>query len=335
LRQSIYGAILKVLPVELLPGITHLAVFKAKDVLLPPTILFFRWDVNNTSFEVDFGVPPLPSNDHLTITKLDKVTLHQREYLVVETYDKLRRAHIMALHRLTDHSFDIAYQFASNVSASVVALTMADKQCLGLYSEFKADLFITCLAPDGFTLVQYQVVKTANVRQAVALPDQLLLLNVDQKILVLTGDPLQTIQVIHSINPSYIAGVFYRHHRYLAVCSEKAENSVHHGLVEIYRSTGGDLFHHFQTIAVKIPIQAEFSVLPTQELMLYVVTNNPTQPIYVYQYAGAAGFKEFIHTSMIPRGQAMQVVQLAELQKEFVALTAKDEVVLIEACMKY
>jgi hypothetical protein len=76
-------------------------------------------------------------------------------------------------------------------------------------------------------------------------------------------------------------------------------------------------------------------VLPTKELMLYILTNNPTQPIIIYQYAGAAGFKEFIQTSMIPRGQYLQVIQMPELHKEFVALSGKDELVLIEACMKY
>lgn len=50
-------------------------------------------------------------------------------------------------------------------------------------------------------------------------------------------------------------------------------------------------FTHWQDITVEAPIQVEFLILPSQELILYILTDNPAKPLIVYMYQGLERFK--------------------------------------------
>lgn len=49
-------------------------------------------------------------------------------------------------------------------------------------------------------------------------------------------------------------------------------------------------FVTYQMMNLNAPIQVEFSLLPSDELILYVVTDNPVEPLVTLRYEGVSGF---------------------------------------------
>lgn len=165
--------------------------------------------------------------------------------------------------------------------------------------------------------------------------DQLLVLTADGNIIIyepkLTKLALK--QSLQLINPSTIDAICYQLHCYLAVTSSRDENSVHTGFVEIYRSFNGSDFTAMQTINIRLPKEVKFTVLEvTNDILLFVLTQNPTQSVGIYQYSGVAGFKEFATSSTTPRGNSISVVKLPSA-KEYLAVIASQEVAFIEPVM--
>lgn len=81
------------------------------------------------------------------------------------------------------------------------------------------------------------------------------------------------------------------------------------------------------------PIQVEFSILPTNELILYVLTNSVTEPLIVYQYEGIFGFSRKIVAAGVPNSSGLK--QFSTVQnRHFVILQHGDSATVIRAIYK-
>lgn len=162
--------------------------------------------------------------------------------------------------------------------------------------------------------------------------DTLLVLTADGNVLIYEPNKenkLSLKQTIQPNNPSTVDATCYRNHCYVAIVSDRIENAAHTGSVEIYRNFNGSDFGPLQTINIRMPRQVAFTILGSGDILLYVVTENPAQAVIVFQYSGAAGFKEFITSTTVPRGKEISIVKLPH-GREYAALLTEKEVVFVE-----
>ncbi|KAF2893085.1 hypothetical protein ILUMI_13089, partial [Ignelater luminosus] len=117
-----------------------------------------------------------------------------------------------------------------------------------------------------------------------------------------TGSKFEIKQVIYISNPNSIAFTFSQGDYYLAIASGHVQQAKYPGFLDI-RKFNKDLkeFKTIQKIDINVPLEVEFAVLPTKELILYVLTENPVKPLVVYEYQGISGFKEKIIGSTLPK----------------------------------
>ena len=94
-------------------------------------------------------------------------------------------------------------------------------------------------------------------------------------------------------------------------------------------------FVHIQSIKDKIPSKTEFSILPSSDLLLYVLTNNPLQPLLVYGFNGINNFNETVVSSTtVTNGVDMTSIKIDQDVEILSIISKNNEVVLIEAVMK-
>lgn len=94
-------------------------------------------------------------------------------------------------------------------------------------------------------------------------------------------------------------------------------------------------FMHIQSIKDKIPSKTEFSILPSSDLLLYVLTNNPIQSLMVYRFNGINNFNETVVTSTTTtNGIDMRPIKIDHDLEMLSIISKNNEVVLIEAVMK-
>jgi hypothetical protein len=145
-------------------------------------------------------------------------------------------------------------------------------------------------------------------------------------------------QVLLVPNSVCVASVSYKGKSYLAVCSYPMEGAgVQQGSIEIYESHSDQPFSLVQTIQHKIPRKLQFSILPTQELILYALQENPTQPLIIYKYTGITYFKEVLtYSPLIANAVDFVPIQIYE-ETELLAVVQKpNQILVVEAVlMKY
>lgn len=141
-------------------------------------------------------------------------------------------------------------------------------------------------------------------------------------------------QILFEAQPRSIATVSYNGFYYLAVASGHLQNAIFSGRLEIRKFDElNSQFVPWQSLELDAPIQVEFSVLPSNELVLYVVTDNPTEPLLVYRYEGIAGFKLTVTGSTLPKifyiNQFMGVAN-----QHFIIAQSYGEINVIQAVFK-
>lgn len=72
----------------------------------------------------------------------------------------------------------------------------------------------------------------------------------------------------------------------------------------------------------------EFAVLPSQELLLFSLTESSTQPLIVYEYSGISGFTQKIVASGLGKSISMKQFVTRE-QEHFIVLRLVSDVVLV------
>lgn len=230
----------------------------------------------------------------------------------------------------------IEYQtFFSNSPRKISTLPLAGKICIAFYSEYLNDLNINCIQESK--LLWNQKLVTGHIKYVENVCNSLVVLTMSGRIEIWRTNQeniFQQQQIIQVFNPSSISTVCFKEVIYIAICSESTVNSLHYGQVEIYKSpTIYSEFQYFQTIRVAIPVQTKFSIIPSAELILYVLTKNPKHSMIAYSYKGVYGFKEFVVGSTIPKGDSLSVLKDINSQKEFVGIISNENVLIIEAVL--
>ncbi|XP_044255131.1 uncharacterized protein LOC123005441 [Tribolium madens] len=141
-------------------------------------------------------------------------------------------------------------------------------------------------------------------------------------------------QTMFEAQPRSIATASYNGFHYLAIACGHLQNAIYSGRVEIRKFDELSLqFVPWQSLELDAPIQVEFSILPSNELVLYVVTDNPTQPLLVYRYEGIAGFKLALAASTLPKILYMNLFMGGDNQ-HFIIAQSYDEINVIQAIFK-
>lgn len=299
-------------------------------------ILFNYFGING-SFIVDFfqfsdlKFPLIK----LEITNMDKITFMDLDYLYIELFDVIAKTYRQTMFSCQDYTFLEYHTSHSSTPSKISTLTLAGNICIAFYSEYGNEVNINCILNTKLSWNQKLV--TEQIKSVEAVCNLLVILTMSGRIEIWKPNEenlftqRQTIQVF---NPSSISAVCFKEVVYVAICSESTVNSLHYGQVEIYRSaTVYSDFQYFQTIRVAIPIQTKFSILPSSELILYVLTKNPKHSMIAYSYKGVYGFKEFVVGSTIPKGDLLSVLKDMNSQKEFVGIISNENVLIIEAVL--
>lgn len=74
---------------------------------------------------------------------------------------------------------------------------------------------------------------------------------------------------------------------------------------------------------IRAPIEVKFSVLPSNELLLYILTRDPTEPLKAFIYEGIFGFKERLVTTKTMRITDIDPFNTIE-KKHFIIAQNKD-----------
>lgn len=103
----------------------------------------------------------------------------------------------------------------------------------------------------------------------------------------------------------------------------------------MYKSTSDSIkYDHVQIVGLDISLQAEVSILPTGDLVLYTLTNSPTAPLSIYKYTGITNFQKFLDATTIPQGSEIMAFNVNGTI-EFVSMIVPGQgIILIAAIMK-
>lgn len=271
----------------------------------------------------------------MDIIYIDKISFINMDYLYIELFDITAKNYRQIMFSYQDYTFLDYHTSYSNASSKISTLTLAGKICVAIYSEFLNDVNIDCILKSKVSWNQKLL--TGRIKYVEAVCHSLVMLTMGGRIEIWRPNEENIFtqqQIIQVFNPSSISTVCFKEVIYIAICSESTVNSLHYGQVEIYKSpTIYSEFQYFQTIRVAIPVQTKFSILPSSELVLYVLTKNPKHSMIAYSYKGVYGFKEFVVGSTIPKGDSLSILKDINSQKEFVGIISNANILIIEAVL--
>lgn len=141
---------------------------------------------------------------------------------------------------------------------------------------------------------------------------------------------------LSSLSPQWITTQTFAGYNYLAIITHSENKKLTDGNIDIYKSdfTNLDEFNLYQKIPMKRLKQIEFSLLPTSELVLYVLTSEPGPTFHVYTYAGFAHFKNLLKSSSIKSGYQFWILKNYQYNTELIAIKTNDSTEIIEAIME-
>ncbi|XP_031339518.1 uncharacterized protein LOC116168016 [Photinus pyralis] len=141
-------------------------------------------------------------------------------------------------------------------------------------------------------------------------------------------------QTIYVSQPTSISTILYQNCNFGAIASGSATNARDSGMITIIKyDEDKGYFVKFQDIAVSVPIHVKFAELPTKELVLYISTHNPTQPLIVYQYQGISKFVNKFVATTIHHSSVIKSFNAPD-NRHFVLSTSRRETSVIEAVFK-
>ena len=291
-------------------------------------IKFYRWRRDWNNFTDDSSMKPLIySTDSYQITKLDKVVIKRVDHLFLEVFEKNSKRFFQNLLLLDPSSkqFIAVNQADSEFSSQFFTLDDGASSCYGvIFPSFK-NLNIAC---DG---QEPTILKTDSIRKISSQNGMIILLTDDHQLQIWYQRKIR--QVLKVMNPQSFASVRFDGKFYLAVSSDKVEQSIHHGSIEIFESGDDINFSLVQSIELENPFLVEFSVIPSGDLLLFILTRNAGKTLSIFKFAGASYFVESIGTSTIVNTGSDLTTMSVDNKYEFIAIVSGD-VYIIEAVMK-
>ncbi|GJQ87584.1 hypothetical protein Trydic_g17425 [Trypoxylus dichotomus] len=131
-----------------------------------------------------------------------------------------------------------------------------------------------------------------------------------------------------------ISTITYKNVQYLAVSSGHLQGAQYEGSVEVYRfNIMNGSFMHWQDIPIEAPIQVEFAILPSNELVLHVLTNDLIEPLRIYIYEGVNGFQQRHFATSF--GEIHRMKQFNTIgNQHFISVWHNNQISLIESYLK-
>lgn len=102
----------------------------------------------------------------------------------------------------------------------------------------------------------------------------------------------------------------------------------------LFHSFDGLTFVPVQTIFVKVPSKIQFALLPTGDLVLYVLTDNPTHPISIYSYNGITHFVPILNTTINLKANDIASIEIYNEIAILAVVVKPNEIRLIEAVLQ-
>ncbi|XP_055704200.1 uncharacterized protein LOC129802424 isoform X2 [Phlebotomus papatasi] len=341
--QTFPGVLKKIVPIELMrheKKNLYLAILAGSS---NETIIdFYRLEEFKRRSFVESDILPIRFEDG-ELTSIDRLHLLGQDYLFTEKYSEDIGYKQTIFHYAKD-KIKVIYERFTDTPKRMTSVKLNSKNskqdCIVQYSVKDFQVTVECLMVNesgNVTWKPYQNLIIPDAREIMPLKiNSFAVITTNGSVILLENHPKekwQEKQTLTVINPLDMSSETFEDKLFLGICSGQTKNSVHHGSVEIFRLIGKE-FVHFQNIRIESPVRLQFSILPTGEFVLYVLTSNPAQPLIVYKYSGISGFRQFAIALTIPRGNRLSVIKIPKFSKEFVAVLSPNEATLLEAIMR-
>lgn len=95
-----------------------------------------------------------------------------------------------------------------------------------------------------------------------------------------------------------------------------------------------ETFTPFQSVLIDAPLQVEFAVLPSQELILFILKDSAKSSLVIYEYNGISGFTEKIVAAGIPKAVNIRHFCTADSEHFLVVRLVGGQTIVLRAIFK-
>ncbi|CAG9797903.1 unnamed protein product [Chironomus riparius] len=293
-------------------------------------ITFYRWNPQDKLFHEDKQITPQGYNpDLFQTTQFHKIIYGGNDCLFLEVYDKRGIGTFVQVLLQYDPEIKSFKPVANmNGKESMTAFTWRDgsSPCYGSIRRSFENILINC---DGKAQT---VIKTRPIKNIWSENNIIVISNDEDKVQVWYEDKFYTLPTV--MNPASFASAIYKNKIYLVVRSDKADQTVYRGDINIYVSPIHEMkFEHLQKLTLNIPTTVKFSKAPSGDLLLYILTRDPTKALNIYTYSGSSNFVEIIDdTTMIPDAYDLSNIQINN-KVEVLSVASSDHVYVLQAAL--
>ncbi|XP_056638010.1 uncharacterized protein LOC130446041 isoform X2 [Diorhabda sublineata] len=211
--------------------------------------------------------------------------------------------------------------------------------CL-LFVDFNFDINIICGGENGI-FKQQQTIKNKSPIMAYITTIR----NIPMLITIHGGNDKKTVIWIlnkgkFEISQTYregeaidVSAIAMENETFLAIAYKHVPNTKYFGRVVIRRIKNlSKSLQIFQTIDISTPTKVELALLPSKEIALYIITENPSEPLTSYIYKGVQGFLKKIERPTLPKVSDLNSFSFDN--HHFVVLKNDKEVKVLQAVFK-
>ncbi|XP_022920156.2 putative leucine-rich repeat-containing protein DDB_G0290503 isoform X2 [Onthophagus taurus] len=273
---------------ELIRGFNNVIHFELFNNLLILTdtnhIYLYGWDSLKNTFVL------IKDFEHNVIF-IGKILIGDQSYLYSQYHQ------FADISKLTEENeFEIVEKLIITNTNSIYNLKIAEKNiyCSLFSSHYNSELY--CKEKDQFQ--QKQTFKSIEKASSLIMNGETFLITsnsqrTDNFVTILQYNKdfsrFVTIQRIYIVSPCSITSISYKQAHYLAIASSHIEDAIYSGSVHIkWFHPNIEMFVSYQSIDINSPIQVEFAILPSKELVLYVLTRSGS--LLIYEHEGEFGF---------------------------------------------
>lgn len=295
------------------------------------TIKFNRWDPQDTLFHSDaLNITLSYKTEFYQLTQFHKIIYGGNDCLFLELIDKKSNNSYFQTILQYDSQAKTFKTIADMVSheSSMKIFTWRDgsMNCYGSIRNSFENVVIHCENHPQ------TVLKTRPIKVIWSENDIIVMANDEEKIQVWYEDKFYTVPAV--INPVSFASCVFNDKLYLAVRSDKTDETVHRGDINIFVSSINDMrFEHLQKLTLNIPTAVQFSKAPSGDLFLYILTRDPTKALNIFSYAGSSNFVEVLSDStIISEASDLDVIQING-KTEVLSIASSDNVYILQATL--
>lgn len=292
-------------------------------------IKFYHWNRETQQFVIDDSMVPLQYNLRaFEVKQFQKIVYRGVDHLFVELFDRSKKTHLQYLYvyDVVNKILVPVIQSESPNTAKFFTWKDGSLPCYGSMYYSSENVFVDC---EGKLET---IIKTKPLKKIKSENDILILLTVDDMVQVWHNEKFHNLPQI--INPQSFTSVRYNDKIYIALRSDKFEGTVHHGYINILVSPTDNIkFEHLQKLSLNIPSDVQFSIIPSGDLMLYVLTRNPTKALSIYTYAGNSNFIESTtDTTIVSEASDLDVINI-DGNIQVLSIVSGDNVYIIQAVL--